>query len=206
MRFRYLVPLACVFPFFAKAAPVTYDFTGTITQVGTRVLTPVFLGEHIPISLTLEAAYPATPPGSGSYGFNGLFDPNSPFTAPILAANFNNTSALGLFQIVTVRSGESFSAHTTSPQVGAGFDLSFTGASSGALASNAIPLSLNPADFQDGVFAVTQAFSPTTYGYSGTIDGLAVPEPMSLAMFGMGMLAIGATRRRVAIERETAPL
>jgi hypothetical protein len=68
----------------------------------------------------------------------------------------------------------------------------------------ALPDSLDPADFAAGVLELN-VFDPTSGTtktlFSGTIDGLgtaAVPEPVSLAMAGLGILGVSglAIRRK----------
>ncbi len=186
----------------AWAVPVTYDLTGTVTQIGTNPDVSVSVGQVIPILIQVETAYPASPPGSGHYASTGAFDPTTGLSEVILSATFNGRADNGLIQTVDVGpSAIDFS--TASPQVNAGFTLDLSGALPGALPNNNLPATLDPALFTSGTFTVTQAFSPSQDGFSGTIDGLAgttgtaVPEPASIAMVGIGLLGLlGASNRR----------
>lgn len=170
------------------AAPITYNFAATINQVGINSATRVTVGEQIPISITVDSAFPGGP----VYNYN-ISTP----TNLITAANFNTISEDGLFQTITIVPGASIDFRTGSPQTDGGFDLMLTGAQNGALATGALPASLSAASFTGGTFSVTEVISPLIQGYSGTINGLAVtvPEPASWLLLGVGLLGLLAVRR-----------
>ena len=183
----------------AQAAPVTFDLTGTVTQAAGDP--GVAAGEQIPIVITIDDAYPATTPGGGIYSYNAGFNPVTGFGNLVNSAIFAGLDRSGLFQTATVDPGGGITFHTTSPQVGAGFDLALSGALGGVLPTTALPTSLSASQFTSGTFSVTEAFSPTQFGFSGVIDGLAsaataVPEPASWAMLAGGLAALAWFRSR----------
>ena len=179
----------------AAAVPVTYTFTGTITQLGAQTLAPVALGEQIPISITLDDAYPQTP-GTNTYA--------SASASLVLSATFGAENDTGLVQTLTITPGASLQLHTASPQISAGFGLTLAGAEPGVLPTSAIPAALDPAGFGVGTFSVVEAFSAAEFGFGGVIDGLAggdgaaVPEPGTAGVLAVGLLGMVALRRRAA--------
>lgn len=182
----------------AMAAPVTYDLTGIVSQVGTSPRVPVSVGQAIPIVITLDSAFPQTSPGSGQYSFIGG-NPTVGFVGPVIAATFNGENLDNFIQTVQVSSA-GLSILTTGPQTGTGFQLDLQGSSSST--GGVIPASIDPASLTGGTFFVREAFSVQTFGYSGTIaGGQAVPEPASAALLEVGVLgslAWSARRRRTA--------
>lgn len=175
----------------AKATPVTYSLTGTVNQVGTTALVPVAAGQQIPIVITVEAAYPQNSNGTSYSSFSSSL---------VLSATFAGENDTGLIQTITVNPNSSFQINTGSPQTSSGFGLTLSSPRPGALATAAIPLTLDPASFGIGTFSVVEAFSTSTYGFSGTIDGLAssgsaVSEPASLAMLAAGLFGFSLIRR-----------
>ena len=179
----------------ARSAPATYSFTGTVNQVGTTPTIPVTPGQVIPISIQVDTAASASPPGSGHYASVGSFNPGSGLFSIIQSALFAGQDLSSLVQTIDV-TGTSISFVTAGPQISAGFQLALSDAPSGTFSPGALPSTLDPGLFTGGTFTVVEAFSAATFGYSGTINGLAVPEPASLGLVGIGLLGLLASKQR----------
>lgn len=181
------------------AAPITYNLTGTVEQIGRTVLVPVVVGQMIPIVITVDNAYPQTSPGSGQYSFNGG-DPIVGFVGPLITATFDGESLKGLFETISVSPSE-LSISTASPQTGSGFKLDLIGPL--ASVGGAFPASISQASLTSGTFSVNEAFGAQFYGYTGIIAGAqAVPEPASAALLGASVIGLiwSTRRRRVAAQ------
>ena len=181
----------------AWAVPVTYNFTGTVTQVGSSHPASVSVGTVLPIVIAVDTAFPATPPGSGQFVANGLFDPVTMLSGAIQSATFGGEDRNSFLQDVIVQNN-AIHFDTFTPQVSAGFTLDLGGAPVGTFPTLDLPLTIAPSLFATGTFSVTEAFSPAINGYSGVINGLAtaVPEPASLILLGAGIAAVARTRHR----------
>lgn len=183
----------------AMAAPITYNLTGTVEQLGRTVLIPVVVGQTIPIIITVDSSFPQTSPGSGQYSFSLGGNPTVGFIGPLITATFDGEDLRGLFETISVGpSGLGIS--TFSPQAGTGFQLNLIGRL--ASVGGAFPASIKQASLTSGTFSVNQAFGAQVFGYTGIIAGAeAVPEPASAALFGTGVLGLiwSTQRRRAAV-------
>ncbi len=151
---------------------------------------PLSVGQQIPIVITLDANAQAT---QGSQpGFYFGFTPSLFTTATFAGLDH----AGGLEQTVTIIPNQSIDFHVVGLQISFGFDLLLSGPLPGALPNGDLPLTLDPSQFTQGAFSVTDAFSPSYDGYSGTISLAAVPEPASMAIMLVGLLALRAARGR----------
>ena len=174
----------------AEAAPITYSFTGTIQQIGSRIPEPLSVGQQIPIVITLDANAQATQGATpGSY---------SSFTPYLFtSATFAGVDhAGGLQQTIAITTPSSIDFHVVGLQTSFGFDLLLSGALPGVLPNGDLPLAIDPSQFTGGTFSVTDAFSPSYFGYSGTINLVAVPEPATMVILFGGLLALCAARGR----------
>lgn len=197
MRLVNLIIFSIVAASAAKATPVTYNFTGTVNQVGTNTLAPVMVGQQIPIVITVEAAYPQNANGTyTSFGSSA-----TSFSNIVLSATFAGINENGFIQIAVVNPNSLFQINTSSPQTSSGFGLGFSSPLPGALPTSAIPLTLDPSNFGVGTFSVVEAFSASQFGFTGTINGLAsngsaLPEPASLGILAAGLFGAILIRRR----------
>jgi hypothetical protein len=92
---------------FAVAAPITYDFTGTVTTVVESMFHnfDVSVGDKIAITLTLDNAFPDTNPSPNV----GQYDTKLNFPtleSPILGVEVAGIDVTGLFGSVTVRNDD----------------------------------------------------------------------------------------------------
>lgn len=197
---RSLGPVLCALAFVlpAEAAPITYSFTGTVSQVASPAGTPsnsvpVVAGQQVPILVTLDSAFPDSNP---SPAVGGYVTPGSLASTPVLSASIAGQDVTGLFSTVVVNVGSSIEISSASPQTGGGFDILLSGARPGVLPTDVIPPSLSPGDFSTATFSRTVLFSPAGIGYSGTIQAAAVPAPASLPVLASGLGLLWAARRR----------
>ncbi len=190
MRTLMLLGLCSSISLPAAAAPITYSLTGTVRQVSSFVSEPFSVGQQIPIVITLDAnaqASHGSKPGSYSNFTPYLFT----------SATFAGVDhAGGLVQMIDIVPLSSIVFHVKGVQISFGFDLLLSGALPGVLPNGDLPLTIDPSQFTQRTFSVTDAFSPSFYGYSGTIDPVAVPEPVTMAILFGGLLALCAARGR----------
>lgn len=179
----------CVPALPARAVPVTYNLTGTVTQIARLTDVPFSPGQVIPISIQVDTAATASPPGSGHYSSTLSFNPGSGLYSIIQSALFNGQDLSSLAQTINV-TDTSISFATTGPQIGYGFQLALSGAPAGTLSPATLPAALDPGLFTVRTFSVVDAFTAATDGYSGTVNDLAVPEPASLVLLCPALLGL----------------
>ena len=177
------------------ATPVTYDFTGRVNALSNQ---PVTVGQLVPIEVTVDAAYPASnsKPGVTQYlgGFTG--------PSPVLSATMDGVNVMGEVSSMAVDYGASGSAITISsgtPLTDAGFSLSFMTDKADVLTNGAVPLTIDPGEFQSATFRRTVAFNYVYY--AGTIDPPAaetVPSPGAAPLLATGLVLLAVARRRVS--------
>lgn len=189
MRCYILLACLCVSSNTASAVPAYYNLIGTVTQVGPNTIDPPAIGQHISIEIIVQQDFPNVADTPNLY-----FTPNGNL---IFSAKFNFQEFPGLIQTITIGLPNFISFHTVSPQLASGFDLALSGGLGKTPFSPSLPFTLDASLFTSGTFMVTQFFTPTSYGFSGTIDGLGtIPEPTSLAVLAIGLIGAGYARSR----------
>jgi hypothetical protein len=193
----FLAALAAALP--ARAALITYDFTGTVTEIDSEKN----LGKSIAQTVSIEIMVNTNVVG-GPTSWSGLYstDPSFPFNVVFPKITVDTQLITAPIQNLSYDSNHVFIAQGGKDGIALNFDL--TGALPGALPSSGIPLTLDPSLFAGGTFIVRDSSFPTNpaFAYEGTINGLAasqaVPEPMTLSLIGMGIVGIAVARRRTA--------
>jgi hypothetical protein len=186
-------------PSVGTASPISYNWTGVVTNVDTGFPAGVGLDQTIGISLVLDNGIGDQNPSPdvGSYSAN-------PATAPlILGVDIGGDTFVGSFQDVTVSDGpggNSVEISSGEEMTGQGFDILFQTNQTGILGTDAIPLYIDPADFTVATFSIERApaFEEFLPAFNGTIEKVAtpVPEPFTLSLFGAGLAGAAALRRR----------
>ncbi|HLZ08510.1 MAG TPA: hypothetical protein VKT80_07985, partial [Chloroflexota bacterium] len=156
------------------------------------------VGDKIDISLTLDTSFPDQNP-SPNVGFYLCF-----FCSPpqlVGAANFGAvkfggpTGFPGTVQDVDVLNNDmgvdEFMISTGFPHSGGCcFTILFKTSNLNILTSDAIPLFIDPTEFQTATFSVQPCVTPACIsGFSGTIGAAGeIPEPSGLTLLGIGLV------------------
>jgi len=193
-----VISLAALYPACSSASTVSYNLTGQITQIGPMNSRPVAIGQLVAISITVEQQSASAPSTPGSQVYDG-YHFGSPSGSLIDSAFINGTDYASLAQRIVVTAGSGITFNTAGPQINYGFHLELGGALPGVLPTTDLPGSLLPGQFASGSFAAVDAFTASSYGYSGTIVGLAepsaVPEPGSMLVLVSGLMMAGLVLR-----------
>jgi hypothetical protein len=199
LRFAVVLGFAALTVVPAQAAPITYNWVGTVTEVDQP--DPAFaVGGRIAITLTLDGdAVDRDPsPNFGNYNwFPGPFDSGP----PILNLDIGGTGGGGCCFINTVEIYNDVDGFdriviaSASTHFGTTGALEFRTTDLDTLTSDAIPLSIDPDDFEVATFARLLSYPIFA---RGTIDELAsaVPEPASITLFGAALLGLVLLTRR----------
>ncbi len=185
----------------ADAAIIAYDWAGTVDVVDPGFPTGVTVGEKIEITLTLDnsLANQSTSADQGLYSSN-------PGTSPlILSADIGGNTGLGNFQTMQVFNNhqglDEVQIQSGDEMTNIGFIITFKTDQLDTLSSTAIPLSIDPTEFETATFQVTRApaFEMFLPSFLGTIDAevpaSVVPEPASFAILGTALLGFGFIAR-----------
>jgi hypothetical protein len=188
----------------AIAAPVKYEFTGTVTH---NDLSPSFfphaVGDKIPVTFTLQTAYPDTDPSSlrgEYYNPTGIYD-----IGPVLAVEIGAAGGFAIHQYLQVfdnytdANGDTYDGLTFEvgePQRGVTSRFTFRTSDLSVLSSDDIPLAIDPGHFEIAAFdRVARPFEVTG---GGTLAAVAdIPEPGVMALLGAALLGFVALRRRL---------
>jgi hypothetical protein len=178
----------------AAAAMVTYDWRGTVDVVEPGFPAGVTVGETIGLSLTIDTSFPDQDPAPNSGLYTNDTQPGTPL---ILSSDIGGDTHTGIFQTMTVLDGangvDEIQIETGDPQTGQGFIITFSTPDLGVLASDAIPSTIDPADFETATFAVVResALEEFLPGFSGTIDAqVPVPEPSTLELLATALVSL----------------
>jgi hypothetical protein len=103
LRLMIIIALSTAVTNFAVAAPITYDFTGTVTRATPSTFPPfdVSVGDKIAITLTLDNAFPDTDPSPDV----GLYDTvfvTAPPKSPVLGVKVAGIEVTGFFGRVII--------------------------------------------------------------------------------------------------------
>ncbi len=203
MRFAVVLGFAVLAVVPAQAAPITYNWVGTVTEVDQPDL-GFAVGGRIAITLTLDGdAVDWDPsPNFGNYNwFPGPFD----FGPPILNFDIGGTGRGGGDACCTIYTVEIYNdvdgfdrivIATASTHFGTTAVLEFQTTDLDTLTSDAFPLSIDPDDFDVATFA--RLLTPPGLFARGTIDALpsAVPESASISLLGAALLGLMLLTRR----------
>lgn len=191
----------------AAASTIDYVWTGTVTAVVPGTPPVVAVGQKIGITLTLDNAVPDQDPSPN----RGIYDQQQQPPNLVVAVNIGGVTNIGSFQTGTVLDNDQgvdeFKIETGDQQIGTRFSIDFKTSNLGVLASDSLPLTIDPHDFELATFSVNPdillplASSPR---FSGTIDfaGLNLtqtPIPGSAGMFVpavAALLGLGGWKRR----------
>jgi hypothetical protein len=197
----------------AFAAPVKYDFTGTVTRNDfpttfppTTSFFPYEIGERIALTFTLQTSYADADLSSRRgeyYNPTGIYD-----IGPVLAVDIGGTGGFAIHQYLQVFdnytdvNGETYDGLTFEvgePQRGWQSRFLFRTSDLSVLDSDAIPTSIDPGDFEIATFQ--RLGRPGERIGGGTIDAeiLEIAEPATLAVLGMALFLLAALRRYEAV-------
>lgn len=191
-------------PVAAKAAPVTFSFTGTVTAVDAALAGEFSLGESVVGSYTFESTTPDSDPGDPTLG---IYD--NAITAFSATFGGDYTVTQGLDNDISVANGppgndvyQVFLTNPTAPTV-AGLSLGALFLGIGDFESNVFnsdALPLTPPDLAEFDFDISGAIfldSPINQGMNFQLTSLTlVPEPSTLAFVALGLMGVCCHRRK----------
>jgi|AraplaMF_Col_mMF_1032025.scaffolds.fasta_scaffold00087_51 hypothetical protein len=164
----------------AAASTITYNWYGIVEIDHYPGVT---LSENIKISVTLNDAVPDTNPSPEI----GQYDTQIWPPVLVVAASVGPSTAVGEFQTGTIFNDhngiDAFSIGTGSLHIGNVLSFNFSTSNLSALTSDALPLSLNPDDFDVATFSVLGYGGPEgPVGFSGRVVLAPTPLPGSVGM------------------------
>jgi hypothetical protein len=163
----------------AAGSTITYNWVGVVNDVAPWWDSGVKIGEKIPVDLTLNGALSpvVSSPGVGEY-----FAFLSSEQQVILAVNIGGRTEIGYYELATVLNDhngtDGVSVESAWPMSGRVFSIVFSTSKLNVLTSEALPLSLDPHDFDVADFTVYHDDTPI---FSGRL--LATPLPGGIGMF-----------------------
>lgn len=187
----------------AAAAPIKFDFVGTVTHTnfGGSSYFPYAVGDRIPVTFTLQTVYPDTDPSAQRgeyYNPTGIYD-----IGPVLAVDIGGTGGFAIHQYLQVfndytdANGDTYDGLTFvvgEPRLWDQSLFLFRTSDLSVLDSDAIPTSIDPADFEIATF---QRLARVEKVGEGTLAAVTdIPEPGAMALLGAALLGFIAFRRR----------
>jgi PEP-CTERM motif len=195
----------------AEASVVTINFTGTITVINDPgFISGSNVGDSFSGTLVYDTSAPIAVPGANPAEYDYLSTSTPPYASPLgltftVGSHTFDPHYPGAMQIHVQDDLTSLPYPTAfvavaSTQVGTGASLAVFGLADStgtALSSTALPTSLDFSKFDASEFQLTNPQGGKDI-FDGTINGVAVPEPASATLLGIGALAMGAfvLRRR----------
>ncbi|HVO02932.1 MAG TPA: hypothetical protein VMT54_12060 [Candidatus Cybelea sp.] len=185
----------------ATANTIGYSWSGIVDHVVAGSPAGVTVGQHITISLSLSDAVPDMNPSPSHGDYETMAD-----IPPVLVlgVDIGGVTDIGAFQFGTVLHDEGgvdeFDVETGDQMIGSRFDIHFATTHPGVLSSDAIPLSINPADFETATFSVNepgplQEFLPVFNGRILAVSTLPVPNSLAMFSLALGCLWVVAAWR-----------
>lgn len=188
----------------AAAAPVQYEFIGTVTRddFGNSTYFPYDVGDRLAVSFTLQTDYPDGDPSAQRgeyYNRTGIYN-----IGPVLAVDIGGSGGFAIHQYLEVfndytdANGNTYDGLTFvvgRPQLGNQSRFLFQTSDLSVLDSDAIPDTIDPAAFEIATFE--RLARPGEIVGGGTLEAVTdIPAPGSLALFGAALLGLVALRRR----------
>jgi hypothetical protein len=186
----------------AEASTISYAWNGTVTFVDPISPATVSPGQKIGITLTLDNAVPDQDPSPT----RGIYDQQMQPPNLVVAINIGGVTGVGSFQFGTVLANDAgvdeFKVSSGDQLIGGRFLIDFQTSHPGVLASDALPLSIDPKDFETAAFFVNpNNLLPMSFPiFSGTIDSQVAPTPLpgSVELFLpalVGLLGLGGWQK-----------
>lgn len=201
----------------ARAIPITFSFTGTVTQI--QAFNPSMVPLPAGINDTITGFYTFESTAGSPCGVNGSCSyPGSITNLRFTVGSYTNTGLRAFPNVIGVRNGSiaapnSFDDYIVAsgfsgPSLGGGIDanqfaLRVLDASGNMFANTNLPISAPPLTASSTWIVLwSNSSGAGNVQLSGTVTSLrgvnAIPEPSTLFLFSLGMVGLGVWRWRVS--------